>query len=409
MAQACPSRPPQRPQRHVPPCLLRALPGYFAQRGKAAGSISCASRRCFAELLTGKRFVMLARRACFASIVTALRLQEAPLELASSRDSAGESALAWAVYKARPSDACRRAILALLRAAPAMARAVDGVYGFLPIHSAAWGNAPVWVPALLCAHDPALLEARSRHGETAHQVGGYHHGFSFRWPAAEKLRQRAQAFARGMTLDALTAALGAAYLRHPGPEGAAQRGSAQRLVYAFGARLALATPVASLVIKFLQLEDHCPAVKVAAASVNRSLKLEAPILRPPMAAPAQQQPRRRERRRGSPGLAEGQDCEGAAAADGGVEVLREPAPKSRGVLAGAATVRHNRCPLAHRQEILAGGLRFTVHWSRARAVHPAVQRGPGSSPKWPSKRAWRLPRAAERLEKAAALAWSLAA
>jgi len=108
-----------------------------------------------------------------------------------------ETVLSWAVYKARCSKvAWLELICELLIHQPADVRKRNS-YNFLPLHDAAWGNAPAAVGILLCAVFPAAAHMAAR-GQTPHQVGDYHHSSrrsAFSWPDQTEMVAAARALA----------------------------------------------------------------------------------------------------------------------------------------------------------------------------------------------------------------------
>jgi hypothetical protein len=124
-----------------------------------------------------------------------LRTATKPEELAVQRDGCGDSALAWAAYKARD---CRTAwfelISQLLILSPADAQK-RSKSKFLPLHEAAWGNAPAAIAVLLSAAHPSAVDDKAP-GQTPHEVGHYHHTTMktrcrFSWPLPEQLHHMA--------------------------------------------------------------------------------------------------------------------------------------------------------------------------------------------------------------------------
>jgi hypothetical protein len=107
------------------------------------------------------------------------------------RDSSDNTALAWAAYCSRrcphPLDLINR----LLNKAKHLVHVRCHGLRFLPLHEAAWGNAPPDVAVLLCAAYPAAVNAKANDGSTPHDVGRYHHA-NFAWPCVDKLVELAR-------------------------------------------------------------------------------------------------------------------------------------------------------------------------------------------------------------------------
>ena len=105
---------------------------------------------------------------------------------ARERDTQGDSALAWALYKARQQPAAARLAAEILRRLPNEARVRNESTGFSPLHDAAWGHAPQDLAVLLCAIYPSAALQRNKQGELPDDVGRYYHR-NFSWPLPQEL------------------------------------------------------------------------------------------------------------------------------------------------------------------------------------------------------------------------------
>lgn len=65
-----------------------------------------------------------------------------------------------------------------------------------------------------------------------------------------------------------------------------------------------------------------------------------------------------------------------------IEHLREADVKSKGLMAGAAGVRHSRFPFQATEEVSIGTRRFRFSWHRARQVRPEAQRRHSHRTSW---------------------------
>lgn len=127
----------------------------------------------------------------------ALRLLRNSPELAQVIEY-GDTALSWAVYKAKHDNvAWLELVCELLMHAPAHVKKKN-CYQFLPLHDAAWGNAPAAIGTVLCAEFPYAMQMLA-HGQTPLHVGHYHHTTSrraFSWPPQEEMLSVASALAQ---------------------------------------------------------------------------------------------------------------------------------------------------------------------------------------------------------------------
>lgn len=132
-------------------------------------------------------FIDLMRAGRFGMASTVLRRVS---KVAVLQDSSDHTALAWAAYFSKRSIQSFDLICQLLNRAGHHARKPCRGMGFLPLHEAAWGNAPTAVAVLLCAAWPSAVYARARDGSLPHDIGKYYHG-DFGWPFAQKLLELA--------------------------------------------------------------------------------------------------------------------------------------------------------------------------------------------------------------------------
>merc|ERR1711933_387454 len=136
----------------------------------------------------------------------------------------------------------------LLAARPEAVNVGDFREGLLPLHGAAWANAPTWVAVMICAAaekgPAAALEATTRRGETAYDIGLYHHPGNFRWPPASEIFQRAERLKMRRQCAALREALGTC-------AGLALAPTLQYLCEALTRRLRLSCTAAERLLKYL--------------------------------------------------------------------------------------------------------------------------------------------------------------
>jgi len=127
----------------------------------------------------------------------ALHLLRNSPELAQVTED-GDTALSWAAYKAkRDNVAWLELVCELLIHAPADVKKRNWLQ-FLPLHEAAWGNAPAAIGTLLCAEFPYAMQMRA-HGHTPLYLGHYHHTTSrraFAWPSQEEMLSVASTLAQ---------------------------------------------------------------------------------------------------------------------------------------------------------------------------------------------------------------------
>lgn len=156
----------------------------------AAGSLELPA----AEATSAAGLISLIRENRPEAALHAVRRQPQIAQVADGE----ETVLSWAVYKARSSKvAWLELICELLIHQPADLKKRNS-YNFLPLHDAAWGNAPGAVGILLCAVFPAAAHMAAR-GQTPHQVGEYHHSSrrsAFAWPEQAEMIAAANALAR---------------------------------------------------------------------------------------------------------------------------------------------------------------------------------------------------------------------
>lgn len=324
----------------------------------------------------------------------------------AERDLAGESPLAWALYKARQQPAAARLAAEILRRHPTEARFRNARTGFSPLHDAAWGHAPRDLAVLLCAIHPSAALQRSAQGELPDDVGHYHHR-SFSWPAPQEL------IAEGAALRAST-----------------QQQCRFRLVRwlrADGilAPLNLPSRPATLVLGFLSHSEPLvsdrtrrPESGLSRATIESSLPrtpsfemlcVESKrMVRSQKAPPSRRHGVHRSPRVRPVSLSDRigsatdwlSDGEAAASDEADLDFLREEREKSLGKLAGSRVVRHRRCGFTAETVVIAGSSQTVhrLHLHLSHSVHREAWKPCGEC-KWPAKKALQLERAWERREK----------
>mmetsp|Transcript_22843 Transcript_22843/g.77822 ORF Transcript_22843/g.77822 Transcript_22843/m.77822 type:complete len:397 (-) Transcript_22843:297-1487(-) len=309
------------------------------------------------SLETTSTFIGLIRYGRLDIAEQKLRTSADPRELVLTREG-GDTAVAWAAYKAK-HDACGFDILRLmLSLAPSDAGIRSVGHCFFPLHEAAWGGASPAVAVLLCAACPDAVSARDRSGQTPHQVGEYYHPRKFQWPAPEHLLQC----------------------------GAELRATLEQQHCSFLQGLALESDLADL------------AASMAARFFGRRAPAAGPL--PLSVQPEQRRPaaaRHVERRCSKlPALA-GDDSD-----EEGVRFVQEASSKDSGRFAGVRSVRNRRCAFKERSAVAVGALGLVCHLRQhvVRTVCKDGQRMPVEA-KWPSKAQTRRERAMERLCKRA--------
>lgn len=329
-------------------------------------------------------FVELARHRRSALAVLLLRTHTCPSHLVKQRDSCGDSALAWAAYNAGRSRGAAELVQAILSHNPAEARWRSRPTDMLPLHEAAWGNAPASVAVLLCMAYPTAVFALARSGETPHQLGHYYHPH-FAWPRPEELLE----YARNMRVRARQLKC----LR-----------SMRRL------EVTCQTPPPAVLAAVFGL-PHAAAAVTANFLCLIAMPIPLPSRMAPQPAPssevlwecvsAKRLPLNCACRRMRP--PRGRNLRPSAfshVAPDEVEFVREPAHKSGGRFAGARHVRNRRCSFME-LALLQTGASGTVHQLKqhfARQVHSEVQHCLAEA-KWPSKRQFRIERARDRADK----------
>jgi len=134
-------------------------------------------------------FIDLMREGRFC---TASRFLQIAPKVALLRDASDSTALSWAAYCSRRSLHSPDLICRLLNKARDHVRQPCKGLRFLPLHDAAWGNAPTIVAILLCAAFPSAVHARAKDGSTPQDVGMYHHHRTFCWPRVDELLESAK-------------------------------------------------------------------------------------------------------------------------------------------------------------------------------------------------------------------------
>jgi len=149
----------------------------------------------FADLDTTVSLIDLIHAGRADAALHLLRSSPQPSQLAAQVDTCSDSSLSWTAYKAKRSDITWLELtVELLRLAPADVRKQNSMR-FLPLHDAAWGNAPAAIAVMLCAVFPHGVHVRTC-GQTPHEVGHYHHTTRqgmFSWPERDRMLQLAAA------------------------------------------------------------------------------------------------------------------------------------------------------------------------------------------------------------------------
>jgi len=267
-----------------------------------------------------------------------LKTHSWPKALAVERDENGDSALSWACYRAGHSTAAVELIRTILNIVPSEVNARSSMCGFTALHDAAWGNASQSVANVLCTAYPPLVAAKSATGETAYQVGTYHHGRRFGWPFMQFNAVGAESDEARQAPHILSAS-GECVVSSSGPSQPRWRHG--RHVHA-----------------------SCPR----STPVRRGLS-----------------------------DAENMDIEDSTVT---INTLSGMRSKERGKFAGAAKVRNRRCSFLTTGFVAVNNVlhRFELHCSLT--VHSSVQHAP-VEPKWPYKMHLKRERAQERLDKCA--------
>lgn len=349
-----------------------------------------------------------------------LRTAPHPEALASERDSDGDSALSWAVYKAKGGNtSCLMLICDLLHLAPSMAKSRDKCK-FLPLHAAAWGCARPEVATLLSAAFPAAIYDKGP-GMTPYEMGEYYHRSSLRrtssrnvfsWFAPKDMLRSAAEIADGAGGGWPSALAG---LQLP-PAHELRSMSAADIQQAFDLPCRLAALLSGFVCDSASapaarlcaitecgstLFDQCTSVKQPEPlAMPLKLKLQAREPTRPRRAPRQRRrwPCRRYVDEGADSDLDGAPMSRAAAE--GVDVVRELKAKDEGRYAGLSRVRNTRC--ACRQQSIvqdgAGGL-HRLEFHAAFKMSRSAQRAAGE-PKWQPKKRWQKERAMDRAAKA---------
>lgn len=277
--------------------------------------------------------------------------------------------------------------------------------GFLPLHDAAWGNAPAAVAVLLCAVYPAGALTRAHSGETPHALGQYHHHRTFAWPPPERLLELGRVLRANLQRLRVVVSVRTASAE-------LMIASRQCLKTAVVAVLRLPSQAATSITDFLAAVpslpvDRCVAplgrppagqVSTSTSAVGAKWMLQRAVSTSAVVAKPQVQ--RRGRRLYLSGhladLAEVEEVEEAVE----LEHLQEETPKDPGHYAGMRIVRHRRCGFTTVSKVAVGplGVVHRLHLHVAHKVAKEVQK-PRVDPKWPSKVVWRRDRCQDRMEK----------
>jgi len=300
-----------------------------------------------------------------------------PVELAKQRDSYGDSALSWAVYKStRGSTACLSLICRLLLLSPSDVWHRSKNHRFLPLHEAAWGKASSAIATLLCAaYLPALQD--SAPGQTPHQVGCYYSSrhSPFSWPSQDMMHANAEKIqAESEWLQSLAA------LQLP-PGDQIRSLSWQEFQATYG----MCQPLGELLADFFDQ----PQAAVPLPSIREQSDGVVHRRRGGRAAPThgrQRPPRGRVLR-----------CASESESLDEVDCFHEPCAKQGGLCAGAERSRHSRCTFTHLMVVADGA--GIVHRLALHAVHGDVGSKGHKTEKWPSKKSSRRDRTWEREEK----------
>lgn len=372
------------------PCVsILSRLGNASIDGESTCSDTCA---CFPHF--GKSFMDLVMSAQWNCALSILCTSTEPESLANMRDTCGDSALSWAVYKSKTnrSAACLELVCLLLTLCPSLVK-TRSKNGFLPLHDAAWGNAPPAIGTLLCAAFPAAVHEVAQ-GETPHQVGEYHHkkfsvqAFSryrvntqvdFSWSTPENmLYESREMLAEPNWLQSLTQAL--AQLR----------------------RVSL-SELAS--VSALSWHRHFAMPYACARILEGYFKFNlepARILHTQLPSIPEHKPRRRrkcamiQRKRASTVVPSKplELCESYP-----VDHLREACPKNYRRSAGMNCTRNTRCSFTELMTVADGaGVVYHLKLQTSRTMPRDLQR-PAGTTKWPSKIGRQRVRAWERLLK----------
>jgi len=334
-----------------------------------------------------------------------------PLELAHQCDQDGDSPLAWAAYKATSTSVCLEVVCALISAYPAALQR-RGKNRFLPLHEAAWGNAPAAIATAICAAWPDAL-ADTGPGQTPHEVGQYYHAKyrrnplkAFAWPERKQMLDRAAALGeKPEWLEPLLA------LRLPSVS-ALQLLSVPKLEKSYALPHAAATLVMDLVhrqssgcsgTKWISIPAAIPEESAAAMAraTGRRLRLGRRRTSRGNRLPGLslfEQARRRARmlaRAGAPQVL----SEGQGELDE-VEYTQEGLEKQRGRWAGAANTRHRHYASTQASIFVDGN--GVLHHVTSRVTRVVIRQAQRSrrTQNWPSRVRERRERAVERSEKA---------
>jgi hypothetical protein len=316
-----------------------------------------------------------------ASLIDLIRAGRAEVALCRVRNSPelaqvtqyGDSALSWAVYKAKWENvAWLELVCELLIHAPADVKERNS-YQLLPLHDAAWGNAPTAIGVVLCAAFPGAAKMFA-HGQTPLQLGHYHHTTSrraFSWPAREEMLSTASALAQEADFLKKIAALGLS--------GFSQEALRSASVVELQCNLGIQQPIAELIHSFLMPPQVQPPKW---ASTMSSI----PERKPTMCSIPEGRPRRC-------GRAPATALESAANTNENTlpelacdELFaREECAKNTSHYAGVRRLRNTRCSFRELTVVRnSQGCRFFFSTHSVRAM-PEGSRAERKERKWPSK------------------------
>lgn len=367
----------------------------FHQYPIGVSDVCSHSRPCAQHV--GRTFVDLVAAAEWDCALCVLCMSPEPDRLAMQRDSSGDSAISWIAYKSKHnrSLACLELFCRLLMLSPADASKRTSMT-FLPLHDAAWGNAPAAIATLLCAAYPASLHDVAQ-GQTPHGVGHYHHFRSkqllvskgqyatqhipFAWPTPDKMLQ-----------DAVELNSQCHWIEDLAKNFSKLRQSTySKMVQSISAvewQMDLAVPHSFAILLQDYFNPRPPQAQyVLLPSIPEHTARTQPVSR-----------LARTRRLSRPQLKEGLSDDPFTAYL--VDHLRELCPKQCTKYAGVSRVRNTRCALTQLMAVAdSAGVIHNLKLHIARTMPRDLQRKPAEA-KWPSKANFKRERALQRAQKA---------
>lgn len=338
---------------------------------RSFGNISCkpplARLTCdelnIVTLWNPESFFSTLRARNWNSALDSLQSTSRPYLFAGARDSSGDTCLSWAAYLAA-KDPCPDAykfVHLVLDMVPTDISHRGSISGMLPLHDAAWANAPLDLAMMLCRAHPQAAMTLTSSGETPYAVGKYYHGARFAWPGPLLMQAQAVALNRGEPLPDHTEIL----------PPARERETVQQLPFqGAGFNSDQQTRRKS------NTESNQVSVTTAAANSTRT------------AVYRRRRFVRHTRREKS------QDDVAMHAVDE-VQFMREARVRESGAYAGASRVRNCRCNFTELAKVMVSHSVHYLKTSSARTVQKEVQRLAGK-PKWPSKKTLQKERNADR-------------